>query len=387
MRRLSNEQGNWTVCLSIAFTAISFLTIIGRYLPVDLSRYNFWFAGKYESVVNKKHDHMMLSSYTYSNCPFKMAKFSQYQLAKEGPFTSETDKMINSAMRAEMALDLSNNAKAYERVTNALQNHAFNRTILLDGDSLTRQLFISLGCLLWSAGYVEDYVLHHFVYNGGTISILKNANYTASSKNFGAAHVKVKGGGEIYYISNPSKEKIDGLSKRMVHDACDAKKEHYEARYNGQDLLPMKKKDVVVLAAGHHEERLSYISAYKHFFQCINDEKSNGTKAFTKWPHFFYQLSSVESFWTEDGMYGSPQIPGKDMMSCQPTVPSAVHRQEEREEFGGLVPFIADDVDLKKLGEYHVEHGDCLHWIQPGVPDLYAAQLADFLITITEKTL
>ena len=86
-------------------------------------------------------------------------------------------------------------------------------------------------------------------------------------------------------------------------------------------------------------------------------------------------------------MYGSPRIPGKDMMSCRPTLPSDVHRQEEREEFGGLVPFIADDVDVKKLGEYHVEHGDCLHWIQPGVPDLYAAQLADFLITITERTL
>jgi hypothetical protein len=341
-----------------------------------------------ENVVNKKHDHMMLSSYTYSNCPFTMAKFSQYQLAKEGPFTSGTDKRINSPMRADMALDLSNNAKAYARVTKALQNHAFNRTILLDGDSLTRQLFISVGCLLWSAGYVEDYILGQYVYNGGTNTILKNVNYTASSKNFGAAHVKVKGGGEIYYISNPSKEKIDGLSKRMVHDACDAKKEHYKARYSfGQDLLPMKKKDVVVLAAGHHKERSSYISAYKHFFQCINDEKSNGTKAFTKWPHFFYQLSSVESFWTEDGMYGSPRIPDKDMMSCQPTVPSAVHRQEEREEFGGLVPFIADDVDVKKLGEYHVEHGDCLHWIQPGVPDLYAAQLADFLITITERTL
>jgi hypothetical protein len=90
---------------------------------------------------------------------------------------------------------------------------------------------------------VEDYVLGQYVSNGGTNTILKNVNYTASSKNFGAAHVKVKGGGEIYYISNPSKEKIDGLSKQMVHDACDAKKEHYKARYSfGQDLLPMKKK-------------------------------------------------------------------------------------------------------------------------------------------------
>jgi hypothetical protein len=85
----------------------------------------------------------ILRSYSYSNCPFTMAKFSQYELAKEGPFQSDIDRFTNSLDRAKMGLDFSNSMHAYDRVVNALENDAFhNRTIILDGDSLTRQFFI-----------------------------------------------------------------------------------------------------------------------------------------------------------------------------------------------------------------------------------------------------
>jgi hypothetical protein len=65
---------------------------------------------------------------------------------------------MNSEIRAQWALDFSNNAHAYKRVFHALENNAFDgRKIMFDGDSLTRQSFISLGCFAWNAGYVEDY--------------------------------------------------------------------------------------------------------------------------------------------------------------------------------------------------------------------------------------
>ncbi|KAL7559644.1 hypothetical protein ACA910_006242 [Epithemia clementina (nom. ined.)] len=68
-----------------------------------------------------KEDQDHLSSFTYSNCPFAMAKFSQYHMAKTGPFESAMDEMINSLMRAEMALKLSNDARVYQRVRMALE--------------------------------------------------------------------------------------------------------------------------------------------------------------------------------------------------------------------------------------------------------------------------
>jgi hypothetical protein len=336
--------------------------------------------------VTHTYPNHVLSSYTYSNCPFVMAKFSQYHLAHEGPFTSKADRLINSLDRAQAALDFSNEARAYERVVSALEKGAFDgRTIVLDGDSLTRQFFISLGCLAWSAGYVIEYDVPMYIYEGRLNSVLKNGQYDASSKIFSKGVIKLKGGGKIYYIANPSEKKIEQLSERMIHDACDnntntTRKYKYKARYNfGKDFLKLKAKDVVVYGAGHHQARLKYISTYKKFSQCMQDTKSKST--FKRWPHFMYQLGSVESFWTKSGNYGDDRIDGGDNMSCQSSVKTTSHRDEERVELGGLMPFIGDTIDVKNLGELHVWHGDCLHWQQPGVPDLYAGELADFLLS------
>ena len=332
----------------------------------------------------------VLSSYTYSNCPFVMAKFSQYHLANEGPFTSKADRLINSFDRAQAALDFSNEARAYERVVSALEKGAFDgRTIVLDGDSLTRQFFISLGCLAWSAGYVIECDVPMDISEGGSNSVLKNGKYDASSKMFSEGVIKLKGGGKIYYIGNPSDKMIEPLSERMIHAACDnntntTRKYGYKARYNfrEKDFLTLKAKDVVVFGrmtsygAGHHQH---YISTYKKFSQCMQDAKSKST--LKRWPHFMYQLGSVESFWTKSGRYGDDRIDGGDNMSCQSSVKTTSHRDEERVELGGLMPFIGDTIDVKNLGELHVWHGDCLHWQQPGVPDLYAGELADFLLS------
>ena len=115
-----------------------------------------------ESIDKETSSQSTLTSYTYSNCPFTITKFSQYHLAKKGPFPSEEDKRLNSIQRAKMALNLSNKAKSYERVLNAIEIGAFDdRKIILDGDSLTRQLFISIGCLAWTAGkYYHSHVSH-----------------------------------------------------------------------------------------------------------------------------------------------------------------------------------------------------------------------------------
>jgi len=343
-----------------------------------------------EEAPNKDVTHTfpnhVLSSYTYSNYPFLMAKFSQYHLAHEGPFTSKADRLTNSLDRAQAALDFSNEARAYERVVSALENGAFDgRTVVLDGDSLTRQFFISLGCLAWSAGYVIEYDVPMDIYGGRLNSVLKNGQYDASSKIFSQGFIKLKGGGKMYYISHPSEKKIEQLSDRMIHDACDnntntTKKYEYNARYNfDEDFLKLKANDVVVYGAGHHQARSKYISTYKKFSQCMQDAKYKSS--FNRWPHFMYQLGSVESFWTKSGNNGDERIDGGDNMSCQSSVKISSHREEERVELGGLMPFIGDTIDVKNLGELHVWHGDCLHWQQPGVPDLYAGELADFLLS------
>mmetsp|Transcript_28304 Transcript_28304/g.54180 ORF Transcript_28304/g.54180 Transcript_28304/m.54180 type:complete len:455 (+) Transcript_28304:149-1513(+) len=331
-------------------------------------------------------DQLVMKSFTYSNCPFTMAKFSQFEMSKRGPFSSESDRRLNSMARAEMALDLSNKAEAYKRVVVALKNGAFNRTITLEGDSLTRQLFISLSCFAWSAGYVVDYDSDHTgVLAGGAVSILQNVNYTASSKFIGNAHVELQGGGEFYYISHPSEDKIEEYSSRLINESCEAKPAIFNARYSWRNqFLPMKQEDLVIFAGGHHnKQRPILMQTYQKFFTCMRVKDTKFSKSFEKWPHFLYQMSSSMNFWTVNGVISSPRAPGKDFMSCQPSVPQAPSRVNEIGTLAGLVQFIGADVDVETLGEYHVGHGDCLHWIQPGVPDLFAADVADFVMGLS----
>ncbi|KAL7564403.1 hypothetical protein ACA910_002721 [Epithemia clementina (nom. ined.)] len=327
-----------------------------------------------------RDDQSYLSSFTYSNCPFTLAKFSQYHMAKTGPFKSAVDKKTNSLMRAEMALELSNDFRAYQRVRVALEKHAFNRTIFMYGDSLTRQLFISLSCLAWSAGYVNEYSIGHVnVESGSANTILRNANYTASSRRYWQGHVKLRGGGAVYY-GGPQDVNRQG----NILGACNTS-EDFEAKdpVDSNKTVKFDQDDVVVAAAGHHTGRQDILSLYKHIFPCILKAKTNKrTSAVARWPHFIYQLPSVPHFWTKDGTFQSPNIPGKDQMSCRESVPVARDSEQDRNTLQGLVPFLADTVDYTKLGEYHVWHGDCLHWLQPGVPDLYAAQLADFVLAL-----
>lgn len=340
---------------------------------------------KHESTKqNNSNNHLLLNTYTYYNCPLTMTKFSQFEMAKDGNFKSEQDKRTNSIDRAKLALDFSNDALAYERVVTALEKNAFNRTIVLDGDSLTRQLFISLGCLAWAAGYVTDFHMPYVTtHEGDTNTILVNSELHASSIYIGQASVTLRGGGTIYYVGTASREKIDKYQEHVM-ESCKSRKKIFEGRYSFDltDLKPLSKKDIVVVAAGYHAERETIISYYKEFLECIREDDSDDH--FQEWPKFFYQSMSNLNFWTMNGLIQGEKIPGKDWMSCQPSVNTTVFRTKESEILKGFVPLIGYDIKVEDLGEYHPGHGDCLHWIQPGVSDLYAAELADIALAMME---
>ena len=383
---------------------------------------NYYSSNTTTDPLPQQQQHQQLRSYTYSNCPFIMAKFSAYELSfsssrdtinNNNNNHNETlrningDSVQNNQLRdlAQKSLKVSNDFKAYQRIATAYQKGAYNnRRIILDGDSLTRQLFISTSCMLWSMGYVEDYTINNYdVWAGGQNSILTNFHYIASERFIKEASVTLRGGGKIYYIDyfNHEEKKMNhyfDMTQRVVHGACSSsgrsdkffrrrRRRQYKARYSfNQQPLPLNKDDVVVVAAGHHNSsRETYISAYKQFFNCIkNDDDEEKKDLFEEYPHFFYQLSSVQSFWTTDGEYDSPPIEeeeeGTTTTTCRPNVDTAKYQKQDIDTFANLVPLIANEIDLKRMGEYHVGHGDCTHWVQPGLPDIFAAQLADMLL-------
>ena len=287
-----------------------------------------------------------LTSHTYSNYPLTMAKFSQFELGRKGPLESDIDRLTNSFDRGKMALDFSNEYRAYERVVTALESGAFDgRTIVMEGDSLTRQLFISLSCMIWSAGYVDKYDFDQAkVQIGGLNSVMNNVHDEASSKFIGRGALYLHGGGQLHYVANPESKQI---LETEVNVACNpttepGKKTKYQVRYNFQwemeGFRPMSKNDLHILAAGHHEDRESHLAAYKQIYKCKSDEAN--VKEFESIPHMMYQLSSVESFWTTNGLYQSKFIEGADRMTCRANENTFDHRNEERDTLKGLVPLI-----------------------------------------------
>ena len=279
-------------------------------------------------------------------------------MAQDGPFASALDQEINSIDRAELALNFSNDALAYERVLSSLQNGGFDkRKIVLDGDSLTRQLFISLGCLAWHAGYVEQYFLgdvHEYPPSGGPLA---NAHFKEPSKLFVEGHIKLIGGGEIYFNTKPESLVVSQTNDH-VEAACNntkigKQKKRIQAHIRSRDeTIVMGRSDVYVVAGDHHANRNTYLSAYKKVFQCMED--AHGSNAFYKWPKFFYQSSSVTSFWTESGAYTAKPIEGMDANSCRPTVHSAARREKESVKLGDLVSFLGNIGDIKDLGRLHM---------------------------------
>ena len=204
---------------------------------------------------------------------------------------------------------------------------------------------------------------------------MKNVQYEAFLKLFSQGSINLEGGGQVCYISNPSEEKIKRLSnnkRMMIHEGCEntntSKKTKYQARCNFvEDFLKMNARNIVVYGAGHHQERSTYILIFKTSCQCMQDTKSEPT--FKRWHHYFMsQLACVDIFWTKGGTYGGEEIE-LNGMSCQSSV----------------VPFISNTMDVENLGGHHVWHGDGLHWLQPGIPDLYAGKLADFLLSASNK--
>lgn len=92
-----------------------------------------------------------LMDYSYNHCPFTLKKFSQYEMSHLN--ISHNNDIEHSIIRAHKAKQFSNRYQTLKRVHRALESNSFyGRKIILDGDSLTRQIFISLSCLIWNAG-------------------------------------------------------------------------------------------------------------------------------------------------------------------------------------------------------------------------------------------
>ena len=91
--------------------------------------------------------------YWNMSCPLELYRHSQAFMAS---FDTNATTRSENTQRAQQSRQYSaDQHHSLQRIFHALSQGAFDgRTIVFDGDSLTRQLFISLSCLVHSAGYI-----------------------------------------------------------------------------------------------------------------------------------------------------------------------------------------------------------------------------------------
>jgi hypothetical protein len=292
-----------------------------------------------------------------------------------GNMTS-SDPLIHGLTRAEAARHFSNDMRTLEIVQQALESNSFkDRKISLVGDSHTRQLFISLGCLVHSAGYLKDTDLqwkHNRKRRGpgsGFIDILTETE-TALHSELASGAFYLKGGGQVSY-------QWSGLLRGI-------QSQYLNPCRGGKPVFNMTSTDVLVLAGGTHmQKRNMLVNAYAEVFKCIEENQAKGK--LTTWPKVGYLITPHTHFMTETGDYNAE----KQSEICKSYSPN---RALQEQDISALAPYrnssvsflLGGSLDQSNLGMLHPWHGDCAHALQPGVPDVYAADLAAFMMQSVE---
>jgi hypothetical protein len=260
------------------------------------------------------------------------------------------------------------------------------RRIFFVGDSLLRQVFISLSCLYWNQ--VQHYAVPWFERRHGRMNHANTISHGPHSK-FEEARVVLKGGTEFIfhhgigglltlgqdYRSHDPNMWLESCmrGKPFTTNVVDTDYSPIVSELNvPRTTMVLTTEDIVVINGSVHGDRGLNLNNVADLIQCMNRDPH---KKKTMWPRLVYVTTGAEHFPTDSGQYEEELI-GKNFTCRQQTL-FDYRQKEERELVGGLLPILGKDVfDLEReQGDLHVGGRDCLHWIMPGIPDLLAASL------------
>ena len=360
------------------------------------------------------------------SCPLEMAPYAQpYQAYNRQRLLALNSSIfdgyqLNEASydeeRGKAAQQVSIQHRTLETVQQALRSGSFtNRTIRLVGDSHTRQLFMSLGCLL-HASNPHAWVGHDVEWehkaairgpgSGTALDLLQmTPNATHSKLTQGTLQLRNDDG----VVTNTSTILYEWYMwpaklKRAWMRACNQRRPTL--------ITGMTEHDVIVISAGTHgNARKFLLSVLKDIFTCIRNQRQEKPGALAHWPQFVYMLNPVTHFWTEDGDYEGPKLKDADSSNesirastCNPHAAYHGFQTDEWDAIGDLVvPHTEYPINTSSINDtttapvravlgaqmnqssfvnLHPAYGDCAHYYQPGPPDILAADLAKYIMTL-----
>mmetsp|Transcript_21350 Transcript_21350/g.33015 ORF Transcript_21350/g.33015 Transcript_21350/m.33015 type:complete len:433 (+) Transcript_21350:1027-2325(+) len=308
------------------------------------------------------------------SCPFEWYKYSCAFMQD-----NEFDEQITAASVQYYQQNLAEIQRAFDSVFNDQINPQQKpKRIFMTGDSLLRQVFISIACNAFSLNAVEQSEVQWREEWPCPEGIAKCAITGGVHSGFDAASVRFTNGMEIHYVphggfayDNRSQGESDVL-QRMKRQVDDSGEIDFGTKTAFPPSGPM---DVLVYNVGAHFTLMKSRNMLNSFVSNIAMPLMRSKSEHR--PKIVYVTTPTAHFNTTNGQYLSRKM-GDEQKQCVDRVARNPRAElEKRILKAGVSVDVLLDYDDLELGALHVQRGDCLHYCMPGAADLVAARLLD----------
>jgi len=310
---------------------------------------------------------------------------------------------------ADAAASFARQIDAESVVRLALEREALHRKTILVGDSLTRQIFASLGCMLYREGVLDEYYtawqsdmdegdpLRHF--NDARIRYWWKGKHNQIFFHPTAGMINEYGWG-FERQSSPLKGTEHWL------ESCEKREPFflntYKVRNNGRlrmlqtffntkdplfEKLPLGINDVVIFNAGiHPSTRTKNLKKIAQLADCMREARSRNEAPI--WPTIRYMRSSQQHFTSDAGTWTLESGNSRCLTIDETKNMTDPYYLEDMQYLEGKLPILGGNVGLKHLPHLHAgvmpggKKVDCSHWAMPGVPNLFVKVIMRSLINL-----
>lgn len=367
------------VLLCTSFCSFCSFTVLMRRVNVKEGVYRSLRESKRAQLSFQTNQLKTAQTYPYWNlsCPLEMSTFSTAHIGGEG-------FLVTAYRSLAVAVPAVEQVRRHWPLPKAHNNR--KRRIFFVGDSLLRQVFIAMTCLLWDE--VEDYLIPWFE-RRPVRARHNNTFFHGPHSKFEEGRIWFKDGTELIYdhdigqLLKLGKEYeshensswiITCLRKRQLSTWIVQKPNKASAAVNEKNVtrerIVLSPEDVVLMNGSVHQDRLVSLGRIAELSRCMQQQPRR------KVPLFAYVTTGAEHFPTTSGVYDKTLL-SRASFDCTNRSASTVRQTEERNLMGKILPILGLDlVELQReSGRLHVGGNDCLHWSMPGIPDRLAASI------------
>jgi hypothetical protein len=180
--------------------------------------------------------------------------------------------------------------------------------------------------------------------------------------------------------------------------------------HDGSERVPLGANDFVFLDGTHHNPREQNLERIVRLAKCLqlgqSAQPTTTQEQQQHYPQFAFVQYSPVHLDTENGEYqGKDGAPNRlcrlqshpsqkaqmdrevsmiqQQHPVQPPAPPPQQQQQKVLAVDDIIMPVVGQVMARRainLGRYHVNRGDCMHWLRPGVPDLFLKEILEWIV-------